>query len=58
MNPQDCLLRCHYCRFCEEFEVELKDNRVGERGKERREEGTRRKEEGNCVSEGREESEN
>ena len=29
-----------------------------ERGKERREEGIRRKEEGNCVSEGREESEN
>ena len=31
---------------------------MGERGKERREEGIRRKEEGNCVSEGREESEN
>ena len=29
-----------------------------ERGKERREEGIRRKEEGNCVSEGREEREN
>ena len=31
---------------------------MGERGKERREEGIRRKEEGNCVSEGRKESEN
>ena len=31
---------------------------MGEREKERREEGIRRKEEENCVSEGREESEN
>ena len=31
---------------------------MGERGKERREEGIRRKEEGNCLSEVREESEN
>ena len=30
----------------------------GERGKERREEGIRRKEGGNCLSEGGEESEN
>ena len=31
---------------------------MGERGKERRKKGIRRKEEGNCLSEGREESEN
>ena len=31
---------------------------MGERGKERREEGIRKKEEGTCLSEGREESEN
>ena len=24
MNPQDCLLRCHYCRFCEEFKAVIK----------------------------------
>ena len=24
MNPQDCLLRCHYCRFCKEFEAVIK----------------------------------
>ena len=24
MNPQDCLLRCHYCRFCDEFEAVIK----------------------------------
>ena len=31
---------------------------MGERGKERREERIRRKEEGNCLSKGREENEN
>ena len=31
---------------------------MGKRGKERREEGIMRKEEGNCLSEGREESDN
>ena len=24
MNPQDRLLRCHYCRFCEGFEAVIK----------------------------------
>ena len=31
---------------------------MGDRGKERREEGIRRKDEGNCLSEGRAETEN
>ena len=38
-------------------EIGQKRNRVGERGK-RREEGIRRKVEGNSLSEGRKESEN
>ena len=39
-------------------EIGKKRNRVGGRGKERREEGIRRKVEGNGLSEGREKSEN
>ena len=39
-------------------EIGKKRNRVGERVRERREEGIRRKGEGNGLSEGREESEN
>ena len=39
-------------------EIGKKRNRMGERGKERREGGIRRKVEGNGLSDGREESEN
>ena len=39
-------------------EIRKKRNRVGERVRERREEGIRRKVEGNGLSEGREENEN
>ena len=44
MNPQDCLLRCHYCRFCDEVEAVIKREIGWERGggEERREEGIRR----------------
>ena len=51
MNPQDCLLRCPYCRFCNEFEAVIKREIGWERGEKK---GGRRKEEGNCLSEGRE----
>ena len=47
MNPQDCLLRCHYCRFCDEFEAVIKREIGWERGEKkggRREYGEKRRE--------------
>ena len=58
MNPQDCLLRCHYCRFCEEFEAVIKREIGWEKGEKKGGRGNKEKRGGNCVSEGREESEN
>ena len=58
MNPQDYLLICHYCRFCDKFEAVIKREIGWKRGKKKGgKRRIRRKEEGNCLSERREESE-
>ena len=47
MNPQDILLRCHYCRFWEEFEAVIKREIGWERGEKkggRREQEEKRRE--------------
>ena len=47
MNPQNCLLRCHYCRFFDEFEAVIKKEIGWERGEKkggRREQGEKRRE--------------
>ena len=47
MNPQDCLLRCHYCRFCDDCEAVIKREIRSERGEKkggRREKGEKRRE--------------
>ena len=43
MNLQDCLLRCHYCRFCDEFEAVMKREMGWERGEKKEGGGNKEK---------------